>query len=229
MTGSYSPLNRNQSRQIDTIAVEEYGMNGLQLMENAGRSLCDLLETLGLGGTTVICCGKGNNGGDGFVLARHLANRGHGVRVLLFAKAEELQGDAATNYAILRHCDAPIEEVAQIDDSIEDTLQAAGWVVDALLGTGVTGNPRPPLDAAVRAINHSGNKVLAVDIPTGLDCDSGQPGEPCVKALHTGTFVTSKVGFEQEAAKPYTGKVHVLDIGVPRRVVGRMLERSPQQ
>lgn len=219
-----SPIafNCEQSRQVDRIASEEYGMTGLQLMENAGRSLCDLLEQIGIGGTTAVCCGKGNNGGDGFVLARHLANRGHAVRVLLFAPPEALQGDAAVNYHILRHCDVTIEVVEKISDAVEDALQGAGWVVDALLGTGVAGNPRPPLDAAIRAVNHSGSKVLAVDIPSGLDCDSGAPGEPCIKALHTGTFVTTKTGFQQSTAKAYTGQVHVLDIGVPRGVVNRI-------
>ena len=102
-------LNRQQSRRLDTLAIERYGMTGLVLMENAGRDVADVLCGLGISGTVVICCGKGNNAGDGFVLARHLDLRGHDVRVLLWADPAELVGDAEANYRILEKTDVPIE------------------------------------------------------------------------------------------------------------------------
>ncbi len=100
---------REQSRRVDQLAQQEFGFSGLVLMENAGRGVADVLCRLGIAGTVVICCGKGNNAGDGFVIARHLDLRGHQVRVLLWAAPEELTGDAATNYHILCKTDVPIE------------------------------------------------------------------------------------------------------------------------
>lgn len=215
-------LNREQSRRIDELATQQFGMNSLVLMENAGRSLATLLKRVGGGGKTIICCGKGNNAGDGFVMARHLCNRGGDVRVLLWDAPDALQGDAATNFAILQHCNVAIERVERVTDEVEDQMQGAGWLVDALLGTGAAGPPRPPYDEAIRAMNASGSKILAVDVPSGLDCDTGQPNEPCIRALHTGTFATTKTGFQQPGAARYTGNVHVLDIGVPRGIVDRL-------
>ena len=100
---------REQSRRVDQLAVEEFGFCGLVLMENAGRGVADVLCRLGIAGPVAICCGKGNNAGDGFVIARHLDLRGHAVRVLLWAEPEELTGDAAANYRILAKTDVPIE------------------------------------------------------------------------------------------------------------------------
>ncbi len=144
-------LDRRESRQVDRRAMEEYGMSGLVLMENAGRAATDVLCQLGIAGPVVVCCGKGNNAGDGFVIARHLDLRGFSVRVALWAAAEELTGDAAVNFQILRKTDVPIQPVMSADDfSLFDRqLADAGWIVDALLGTGARGEPRPPLDAAI--------------------------------------------------------------------------------
>ncbi len=203
-------LTRDQVRAIDRRAIEEFGVPGVVLMENAGRGAAEVLLSLGARGPILICCGKGNNGGDGFVVARHLENRGLIVRVLLFAKPEELAGDAATNYEILRRSGVPMEVRAG------PPLGSAEWIIDALFGTGLAGAVRPPFDAVIAAINASGAKVLAVDIPSGLDCDSGQPLGPTVRADHTVTFVAQKKGFENPASHPWVGTVHVVDIGAPR-------------
>src|SRR5437762_4226923 len=165
-------LNREQVREIDRRAIEEFGVPGVVLMENAGRGAAEVLLSLGANGPVVICCGKGNNGGDGFVIARHLDNRGVGVRVLLFARPEELTGDAAVNFRIIERAGLPI--LIQPDlAALAGELAPAAWVVDALFGTGLSGALRPPFDAIIAAINASGRPVLAVDIPSGLDCDTG--------------------------------------------------------
>jgi len=207
-------LTRSQSREIDRRAIEDYGIPGLVLMENAGRGCVDVLERLGIDGPVVILCGKGNNAGDGFVIARHLEIRGHACRVLLLSPPAELRGDAAANYAILEKTNVRI-----VNSS--DQLDATGndWIVDALLGTGAQGDPRPPFDAAIDWINAQPAKKLAVDVPSGLDCDTGQPAAHTVRADHTCTFAAMKIGFEQPAAKPFTGAVHVCDIGVPRKLI----------
>src|SRR5262245_61559593 len=178
-------LTREQSRELDRRAIEEYGVPSIVLMENAGRGMAQLLHALGIQGSVVICCGKGNNGGDGFVIARHLDNAGVDVRVRLFARPEDLAGDGATNWPILEkggierqvHPDATFDEARLCDE-----LAAAHWVVDALFGTGLRGPVRPPFDRVITAINASRAKVLAVDIPSGLDCDTGRPMGPTVRA-----------------------------------------------
>src|SRR5262249_51605871 len=118
-------------------------------MENAGRGCVDVLEQLGIDGPVVILCGKGNNEGDGFVIARHLEIRGHACRVILLGDPAELAGDAAANFAILSKTSVPI---SLWQEGIEQSRDAV-WIVDALLGTGARGEPRAPFDAAIDAIN----------------------------------------------------------------------------
>lgn len=205
-------------REIDRRAIKDYGMPGLVLMENAGRGTAELLVRLGTAGAVVICAGRGNNGGDGFVIARHLENRGDSVRVLLFCDPQELRGDAAVNYRILERAGTPIRVMATQPDAheIDAELAAADWIVDALLGTGTQGEIREPYATVIQRIDAAGKRVLAVDLPSGLDCDTGQPLGPCVRADHTATFVAVKQGFEAPGADRWTGAVHVIDIGVPR-------------
>jgi NAD(P)H-hydrate epimerase len=215
---------RQQSRRVDQLAIEEFGFSGLVLMENAGRGVADVLCRLGIAGPVVICCGKGNNAGDGFVIARHLDLRGHAVRVLLWAKPDELTGDAAANYRILAKTDVPIELFAAPHDSarLSKQLDGAAWIVDSLLGTGARGEPRPPLDAVIDQLNATAAPKLAVDLPSGLDCDTGQPAMHTIRAAETCTFVTAKTGLLVPEAAPYVGRLHVLDIGVPRKLIERI-------
>jgi NAD(P)H-hydrate epimerase len=203
-------LTRKQVRAIDRRAIEELGVPGVVLMENAGRGAAEVLLSLGARGPVLVCCGKGNNGGDGFVIARHLDNRDLAVRVLLFANPEELTGDAAINCTIIRRSGVPLEVRSG------PPLEPAEWIVDALFGTGLAGAVRPPFDGVIAAINASGAKVLAVDIPSGLDCDTGEPLGPTVRADHTVTFVAAKKGFENPASQQWVGAIHVVDIGAPR-------------
>jgi NAD(P)H-hydrate epimerase len=217
-------LTREQSRLVDRLAAEEYGFSGLVLMENAGRGVADVLCRLGIAGPVVVCCGKGNNAGDGFVLARHLDLRGHRVRVLLWAGPEELTGDAAANYRILKKTDVPIEVFGAAHDAprLAKLLDAAAWIVDALLGTGAQGEPRPPLDCVIDQLNAAAAPKLAIDLPSGLDCDTGQPARHTIRAAETCTFVAAKTGFFAPGAASYIGRLHVLDIGVPRKLVERV-------
>jgi NAD(P)H-hydrate epimerase len=218
---SYRPIGREQSRAIDRRAMDEYGLCGLVLMENAGRGVVDVLQSLGIAGPVVVCCGKGNNAGDGFVIARHLDLRGHHVRVLVWARVEELSGDAAVNFGVLQKSGVPLvlfgnsHEPAQLDSA----LAGASWIVDALLGTGARGEPKPPLDAVIDQLNAAAAPKLAVDLPSGLECDTGQAARHTILAAHTCTFVAPKLGFLTAGADRYTGQIHVVDIGAPRRLV----------
>src|SRR5213593_2836501 len=132
------PLTRDQVRELDRRAIEEYGMSGLVLMENAGRGCVDMLCELGCKGPVVVVCGKGNNAGDGFVIARHLDLRGVRVKVLLLGPPDELQGDAAANYTIMQRSGLQIVALSrQFSVTVIDSeLAGFEWIVDALLGTG---------------------------------------------------------------------------------------------
>ncbi len=217
-----SAMSRDQVREIDRRAIEEYGLPGIVLMENAGRGAAELLIQLGVSGRVVICAGKGNNGGDGYVIARHLINRGYEAEVLLFCEPRELQGDAAINYRVLQAAGWAGRVLGDsfTDEELQTKLQAADWIVDALLGTGTRGELREPFPDIIAAINDSPANVLAVDLPSGMDCDTGLPLGECVQADDTATFVAPKLGFTNPEAETYTGAVHVIDIGVPRCMFG---------
>jgi NAD(P)H-hydrate epimerase len=215
-------LTRAESRELDRRAMDEFGVPGVVLMENAGRGMAELLRALGVRGPVVLCCGKGNNGGDGFVIARHLDNAGVRVRVLLFADPEELSGDAAVNYRILARGGVPVEVFAgpQLDEGkLRAELAVADWVVDALFGSGLSGPVRPPFDRVISAINDAPGRVFAVDIPSGLDADTGRPMGAAVRAAHTATVAALKKGFLEPAAREWLGQVHVVDMGAPRRLL----------
>jgi NAD(P)H-hydrate epimerase len=220
-------LTRAQSRSLDRRASDEYGLSGLLLMENAGRGCVDVLCRLSCRGPVAVVCGKGNNAGDGFVIARHLDLRGIAVKVLLLGSPDELRGDAAANYAIAVKAQFPLVDLSGPWDAarFEAELAGAEWIVDALLGTGATGVPRPPWDEALRRLNATSAHKLAVDLPSGLDCDTGIPADPTFRADHTCTFVAHKLGFENPAAAEYLGAVHILDIGAPRKLVDEVCGR----
>jgi NAD(P)H-hydrate epimerase len=225
---NHPTLTRDQSRLVDRVATEEFGFSGLVLMENAGRGVADALCQLGLAGPVVICCGKGNNAGDGFVIARHLDLRGHAVRVLICSDPAELTGDAAVNFQILKKTAVPIEIFGNRHDPerLANLLADAAWIVDALLGTGARGEPRPPLDAVIDQLNAAAAPKLAIDLPSGLNCDTGLAARHTIRAAETCTFVTAKPGFFVPGAEQYIGRLHVLDIGVPRLVIEKVLNAS---
>jgi NAD(P)H-hydrate epimerase len=208
------PLTRQQCRELDRRAIHDYGVPGVLLMENAGANMARLLLSLGVRGEVAVCCGKGNNGGDGFVIARHLDNAGVALRVLLFADPDRLDGDAAVMFDILRRSGMRVEVWPH-----PSRLGGVEWIVDALFGTGLSQTVRPPYDGIITAINAAGAKVLAVDIPSGLDADTGQPLGVCVRVDHTATVAAAKVGFA--AAAPWVGQVHVIDMGAPRAALQR--------
>lgn len=217
-------LPRRWVRELDRRAVEEYGIPSPVLMENAGRGATDALERLGINGPVVICCGKGNNAGDALVVARHLELRGYSVQLLLAAPGEALTGDALLNYQIAKRAGLRMDI---LDESVSRRelpayLRENQWVVDGLLGTGAVGDPRPPFDEIIAAINEVrqfGVKVFALDLPSGWDCDTGLPASVAVHADYTATFAVMKPGFLRTQAAAFSGQVEVVDIGVPRKLI----------
>jgi len=212
------PLSRAEVRSVDQIAIERFGMTGLVLMENAGRNAAETIDKLAPQGEICILCGKGNNGGDGYVIARHLELLGRQVRIVSCFQPAELSGDAAANEQIAQHAQIQIA-VAITPEELGAAIGAPLVVVDCMLGTGAFGNPREPIASAIRYANQLSAVRIAIDIPSGLDCDTGMDGEPTLVADHTLTFVASKIGFAFGNAEAVLGKVSVLSIGVPERLL----------
>jgi NAD(P)H-hydrate epimerase len=219
-------LTRAQVRAVDAKAIDKFGLPGIVLMENAGRGAAELLVRLGIAGPVVVCAGKGNNGGDGFVIARHLELRGFETTVLLFCDPADLSGDAAINCRVFAAAQQPLIVMGGAPDpaELDGRFARADWIVDSLLGTGTKGSIREPYRTVIAAINRARKKVLAVDLPSGMDCDTGQPLGDCVRAAHTATFVARKVGFDAAGAPQFTGEVHIVDIGVPRKLLAEIAQ-----
>jgi NAD(P)H-hydrate epimerase len=206
-------LSRRQVRDYDAAAIAA-GIPGPVLMENAARGAVDLLLSLGVRGPIAIVCGKGNNGGDGFAMARLLQTAGAAVSVELAAAPEGLQGDARTAFAPLKPLGVPLHQIRSSEPrDFARRLALAEWIVDAVLGTGAVGPVHPDLAAIIDAINAARRRVLAVDLPSGLDADSGEPLGPAVRAACTATFVAQKRGFSNPRSAAYTGEVYVVPIG----------------
>lgn len=219
-------LSREEVRSLDQRAIAGYSVPGIVLMENAGRGCAELLMRLNPDKQpTVILCGPGNNGGDGFVIARHLDNHGWPVDVQVIARSSQSRNDAEVNFDILftsgiRYTHYNPEHLSEIQSRfLGKKICEAGWIVDALFGTGLTRPLAYPYDFTVNAVNASGKPVLAVDIPSGLDCDQGEPLGPTIRARHTATFVAHKKGFLHSDSRDWTGDVHVIDIGAPRNLI----------
>ena len=233
----YPVLRRAQVRACDGVAIERYEMSGLVLMENAGGAAARYIVRLSqeMGGSRVgIIAGAGNNAGDGFVAARHLANEGIEVTVLICAARERFQGDARSNLVILEHMEIPIqypdpESSRAVANAIQTVGQESDLMVDALLGTGTSGPPREPIRTAIETINHLALPVVALDIPSGLDCDSGEPLGIAVRADHTVTFAALKKGFDNPKAKQYTGIITPASIGIHARYLNCGFNSQVQQ
>ncbi|MCS7168102.1 MAG: NAD(P)H-hydrate epimerase [Gemmatales bacterium] len=166
----------------------------------------------------VVCCGRGNNGGDGYVLARHLSLAQVPVQVIAFADPDQLTGDARWAAEVYRRLGGTLHNFwhTPLDETrLCQLLTDADWVVDALFGTGLKGAVRPPFDRVVEILNASHKPILAVDIPSGLDCDTGQPLGVAIRARCTATMAAWKRGFLTESARLFTGDVYVVSLGVP--------------
>ena len=206
-----------QMRELDRKAIEERGIAGLTLMENAGRAVADAAYRLTEASPdrpVVVICGRGDNGGDGFVAARHLAGMGSAVQVFLAAARADLTGDAQENLSRLERLGISPTEITDAE-AVGPFLNHASLVVDSLLGTGLSGKVRGLAGKLIEAINDSGKPVLAVDIPSGLDSDSGEPLGMAVRAKETVTMGLPKLGLFLHPGANYSGKITVADIGFP--------------
>ena len=213
-----------EMQEMDRQTIENQGIPGLELMENAGRgATLALLDQFGdnVKAGVGIICGKGNNGGDGFVIARCLAEKGIKVGVYLLDKTAAVKGDAAANLKRLSALNLAVIEIPDEDTFLKNksSLSRYGLIVDAILGTGLTSEVRGLFKTVINFINSTGTAVFAVDIPSGLNSDTGQPCGSCIRAQGTATFALAKIGHFTHPGAEYTGKLEIIDIGIPQDVV----------
>ncbi len=217
-------LSGAQMKSIDQRTTRDYGIPGIVLMENAGLQVVDFLESHfdDLDDRRIlILCGKGNNGGDGLVAARHLHNRGYDLRVLLFARRPEIQGEPHTNLSILEKMGVEVQEAADVRAWHEFLPELARYdlILDALLGTGVQGAVKGYLEEVIRDVNNAPADRVSVDIPSGLSADSNEIPGTCIDAVATVTFACPKIPHIFLPAEEKAGEVFVADIGIPEEAV----------
>ena len=209
-----------QAKKFDRYAQVKLGVPSIILMENAGRSTAEVaLKMLGKKKRVLVVCGVGNNGGDGFVAARHLANAGKKVAIYIVGDLAKLKDDPRINLDILRNlrlkASVPFGNEKGTENFIlrfPSLLSKADLIIDAVFGIGIKSKVRSPMSEVIESMNKTGKPILAVDVPSGLDADTGRPLGVAIKAKKTVTFVAMKKGFAK--AKRYCGKIVVRDIGV---------------
>ncbi len=206
--------------EIDRYTISEIGIPGRVLMENAGRAATEIIlrKWSELSGRRIaIVCGKGNNGGDGLVVARCLNERGAGCSVFLLGKKAEVRGEALANLQVAEKLGLPIFEV--IEESQLPDFSLYTLLVDAILGTGSRGNLEALLARAVERMNASGRPTVALDLPTGVNADTGEVIGSCIRVAMCVAFGAAKRGLLFSPGREYAGEVHVARIGFPQRAV----------
>jgi len=229
-------LDREAVRAVDRESIDRYGIPGLLLMENAARGVADEVERIANTArrrNMTIWCGPGNNGGDGYAAARHLHNRGFDVTIVAVGVPRP-ESDAGRNRAICEAMHLPIETWAGDSSKTEttDAVLVDAVLVDALLGTGLDRDVEGAIGAAIDRINRlhdAGAAVIAVDIPSGLDADSGRPLGRAVVADATVTFVAAKPGLLAASAARHVGRLSIADIGAPRELIERHSSPTPRR
>ncbi len=210
-----------QMRAIDHRAINELGIPGLQLMENAGQGIAawmrEIFRDNVKGKHFAIVCGKGNNGGDGYVIARYLHQWGANVEVFLLGEREAIKGDALVNLIKLEPIGLSVHPI--LNSPVLPDFRKYDMVVDAIFGTGFSGEVNPAVSKVIEAVNSSGTTVLAVDTPSGLNCDTGEQPKSCVRATYTATLALPKVGHYFYPGKSYCGVTKIIDIGIPAKVL----------
>jgi NAD(P)H-hydrate epimerase len=214
-------------KEMDRLTIESFGIPGIVLMESAGRGCVDAVirHFPDLGQMKVgIAAGCGNNGGDGFVIARYLATRNVDVAVYLLCDRGRVRGDAAVNLRLIDRLGVPVFEVPDVKafESYRSQMTQYSLWIDALLGTGLKSEVRKPFKPCIEWLNEQQTPVVAVDVPSGLDSDTGQPCGCCVKATTTVTFAFPKIGHVVLPGAEFAGRLEVVDIGIPPTVVDQV-------
>ena len=221
-TSDFEVMTQQQVRNFDAWAINQMKIPGVVLMENAAKNCVQvILEQFSTEVKEGVCifCGAGNNGGDGFVIARQLFNQGIVVQIILCGDPGKIKGDAKINFDNCQNMKLPIAAVDTESDTlckdIEEGVAQSGLLIDAILGTGLQGQLKEPFALLISSINSHNLPIVAVDIPSGLDCDTGQPLPVSIEAAATVTFVALKKGLvDNLKSRTATGRIFVADIGI---------------
>jgi len=217
-------LTSKEMQKIDKLAQDKFFIAGLILMENAGLRAADIIYSclkLKKKKSVFIFCGPGNNGGDGFVVARHLINKGIKVRIFLVCEKEKLKADALVNFNILKAMKAQIIEFSSIPylKNAEKALKKAGFLVDAVFGIGLNKNIIGFYEEIVNLLNAVKVPIISLDIPSGLCPNTGKIFNVAVKAQTTISFAAAKNGFFLKQGPKYIGKLKIVDISIPQELL----------
>ncbi|MGG0655778.1 NAD(P)H-hydrate dehydratase [Rummeliibacillus pycnus] len=210
---------------LDQYTIETLGLPGTVLMENAGNAVVEALlkDYEDVEAKILVLAGAGNNGGDGFVIARKLCDRGFNVELCLLVDESKIKGDALTHFTIYRKRQLPFFQLTETNFyKLQEKMNCATIIVDAMLGTGTQGSIREPYRSVIQMVNQSTAFVLSVDIPSGLQADDGHVEEFAIKADQTVTFVMPKIGFYLQDGPNYIGDLKVVDISVPTEYVKQL-------
>jgi NAD(P)H-hydrate epimerase len=192
-------------------------------MENAGRHVaCELLKASEKNKKVLVVCGLGNNAGDGFVAARHLVNQGVKVKIWLIGRPGQLRGDARINYLILKKLKYPVIFIGAHSRVPVGDIKQADAVIDAIFGVGLNREIGEPFKGVIDLINKCARRIISIDVPSGLDGTTGKRHGACVKADKTVTFTFLKKGFLLNDGPRMTGKVVVVDIGIPKQLKDKL-------
>ncbi|MBZ0166997.1 MAG: NAD(P)H-hydrate epimerase [Candidatus Omnitrophica bacterium] len=213
-----------QIQKLDEVAIKTFGIPSVVLMENAGRAVFTELGKPGKLPRVAVLCGTGNNAGDGFVVARHLVNAGVRTDVIMLGAATALKADALLNYQLYRRLRCPVHAVKRVTSKTVAMISAAPVTVDAIFGVGLNRAVVGIYREAIEAVNQHAGRVVAVDVPSGLDATSGAIYGVCIKADKTVTFTYPKRGFFVGEGPRVAGKVIVADIGIPNLVKARVIK-----
>ena len=224
-------FNRRGLQEVDRRCAEQFHLPVTALMENAGTGVAHVVTRYTTPGESIlVLCGAGNNGGDSLVAARHLANRGYRLHVMLTAPSEKFHPAAAGQLATIHAMEIPITDISAGDAPFARWLAATGesaCIVDGMFGTGLCRPLQGPVLSLVAAVNAAERLVVSVDIPSGLDCDTGEPLGLAIRAGHTVSFCGMKIGFAQASAATSTGQISIADIGVPAALLRELAVPAP--
>jgi NAD(P)H-hydrate epimerase len=223
MTMQIPFVTTQQMVEVDRLMIEEYDIQLIQMMENAGRNLAELSRRM-LGGDVpskriAVLCGAGNNGGGGMAAARHLHNWGADILLKVLSPHDLLKDVPAHQFQILKKMGIPDQETIN--------LNTVDLVIDAMIGYGVTGDPRGVIADWIRRVNAAARPVLALDTPSGLNTTTGMPGKPCLRATATMTLALPKTGLANREAAAYVGDLYLADISIPPQLYTRIGIENP--
>jgi len=228
-----------QLQELDRIAIEDFNIDSLSLMERAGCSVAQVAvetlkqiqekkvhpqaKTFGVGVNVI--CGKGNNGGDGFVCARYLISKGIKINVFLLGEIGKLKNDALHNYNLLKERQ-DVKEILNLSDfgGYKDILGDCDLIIDAIFGIGLKGRVKEPFESVIKILNNTKKTIISVDVPSGLNATTGEVLGECTKATKTVTFSLAKTGFFINQGPEHCGEITIVDIGIPEELIDKYLK-----